>query len=945
MIPTSRLLVLTAALFCGASFLSLPASAAAYEAPLEGEAWQQADLAYKSYQAGRYRDALEQVNAALKLRPDVVRLNLLQVYTLQKLGRTTQARQAAQAAIKRGVDDPALRATVKNLQPQGAAAPGKGPSAAYQKGFPLATKGYAAYNAGDMPGAASYGEQAFRADPTQGPWALLWLDALEAQEKWSEGVAAANQAIALKPPNLSDLEARRAMLQRRMAVLPTQQAYKALIENNPAEAARLARVAVDLAPDVASQRLLLVTALLQSKQPAAAEQAATEALQENDENTVMLVMRAYLRQLQGNADAAKGDFDEALAQDWLDDDQRRNVRLIAIDGALASGDTARADQLLSQLDASDEATIKRRKALDEAKKPPAKLTTALYPAPAQSCQDTPYGTQCELLPSDQVTGPGGPATAAYAAYGRQDYQEAITQARLAVEQAPDNPDYQRLLTTALASGNPAQIAEADQRLSRALAVTPNDADLLIQRGYVRQRNRQPDLALQDYRAAEATGKAPPSIILNQAYAQSAMGDNPGAVKQLKKAIDLADANKLEMDDEQRYNTRSAISGLDREWGATVSLGYRGAQPTTNSSGAGLSTAGDSLFSTAELYWRPTQFNDQNGILEVYGRLTNTLYDEGSKFKSDRFIDPCSGEAAQESLDGGDRTNGSRTVTGFPSTIGSLGVRYMLADTGLTFGLERRFFLGSATREGSAYPTSRDDQCRIQQEVAAANAAINKANTDNGTANPLINGILTRYQLDSDAGGWLSYITYGFYKGTELRRNESNWFTMDGYAQLGYSWEDNNATFTAYDVDSQGKSTRQLAKTDGQLKRQQVFASTELRIGRSLRFDNLSPNLVVFPHIVGAADWIWQKDRATDLDFVTTDGSNVSLESQDWSLTNDSTSWSLGVGPGVAVRYWFREDHYHAPRSSISWSMQYRYPIGGGATERAEGLFMNLIFSY
>ena len=66
MTPTSRLLVLTAALLCSSTLLPLPVSAAAYEAPLEGEAWQQADLAYKSYQAGRYRDALEQVNAAFR---------------------------------------------------------------------------------------------------------------------------------------------------------------------------------------------------------------------------------------------------------------------------------------------------------------------------------------------------------------------------------------------------------------------------------------------------------------------------------------------------------------------------------------------------------------------------------------------------------------------------------------------------------------------------------------------------------------------------------------------------------------------------------------------------------------------------------------------------------------------------------------------------------------
>ena len=932
MTPHSRLLLLTAALLCGTGLLAPTVMAAANEAPLEGAAWQQADMAYKSYESGRYRDALKQVNAALQLRPDVVRLNLLKIYTLQKLGRLGEARQFGEAAIKRGVNDPTLRNTVKNLQkPATAGGTGTGTSAAYNKGFPLATKGYAAYNAGDMPAAEQFGEQAFRADTSQGAWALLWLDALQAQEKWPEAVQAAEQIIALNPPNKSDIEARRATLKRSLAVRPTQQAYQALITNKPAEAARLAREAVDLAPDITSQRLLLVTALLQSNQYAEAEQAADEGLQQNDENTVMLVMRAYLRQLQGKTDAARGDFDAAIAQDWLDDDQRRNVRLIAVDAALAAGDTARAEQLLAALDATDEATIKRRTQLEEGKKPPARLTTALYPAPAQSCTDTPYGTQCELLPSDSVTGPQGPATEAYAAYGRQDYQEAIKQSRLAVEQDPNNADYQRLLTTALASGTAAQTAEAEQRLSRQLAVTPNDADLLIQRGYVRQMSRQPALALQDFRAAQATGKAPPTVILNQAYAQAALGDSPGAVKQLKKAIDMADAHQLELDDEQRYNTRGAIAGLDREWGATVSLGFRGAQPTTNTTGAGLSTAGDSVFSTSELYWRPTQFNDQNGILEVYGRLTNTLYDEDSKFRSDGFVDPCSG--ASNSIDGID-TNSSSSVTGFPSTIGSLGVRYMLANTGLTFGLERRFFLGSATRQGNAYPADSNDQCDIQNAVNSDKARING-----------VRGMMTRYQLDSDAGGWLSYITYGFYKGTELRRNENSWFTMDGYAQLGYAWEDNDATFKAYDTDADGNRSRELAKTDGQLKRKQLFASSEVRVGRSYLFDALGPNVVVFPHIVGAVDWIWQKDQATGLNFGNNENIDLSGVSSNWNLTNDSTSWSMGVGPGIAVRYWFREDHYNAPRSSLNWSMQYRYPIGGGATERAKGLFMNLTFSY
>lgn len=941
MTPTSRTFLLIVALCCGAALLPLPALAAAYEAPLEGQAWQQADLAYKSYQAGRYRDALEQVNAALKLRPDVRRLNLLQVYTLQKLGLISQARRAAQAALKRGVQEPGLRTALHNLQITPQASGVKAPSAAYQRGFPLATKGYAAYNAGDMPSAERDGESAFRTDPSQGAWAMLWLDAMEAQQKWAEAEQAAGSAITLGAPNASDLNARRQTLRRRMAVRPAEQAYQALIANHPGDAATLAREAVRLAPDIASHRLLLVTALLQDNQLAAAEQAANQALEQDDENTVMLVMRAYLRQLQGNSAASRSDFDTALAQDWLDNEQRRNMRLIAADGALASGGQARALALLNSLDEDDGAAKKRRAQIGT--RAPAKLTVALYPAPLQSCQDTPYGTQCELLPSDAQVGPAGPATDAYAAYARKDYQEAIRQARAAVEQVPDNLDFQRLLTTALASGDAAQAAEAEQRLTDAIARTPTDAQLLMQRGYLRQRTGQPARARQDFRAARQTGKAPPTAILDEAFATSAMGDNPAAVHQLKHAIDMDDAKTIDLGEQQRYNTRSAIAGLDREWGATVSLGYRGAQPTVNVEGAGLSTSGDSVFSTAELYWRPTQFNNQSGILEVYGRLTNTLYDQGGKFKSKQIVNPCDGTSA---IDTSGRTNDSRAVTGFPSTIGALGVRYMLSDTGLTFGLERRFFIGSATREGRAYPASNADRCAIQSAVQQANAKIQQINLRDSSSVAPINGVLTRYKLGSSAGSWLAYTTYGFYKGTELRNDASNWFTLDAYSQLGYSQEDNSAKYTVHDVTTDGKASRTLLEANGRLRREQLFLTNELRVGRSFR---VSPNVVVFPHIVGAADWIWQKDQATDLKVTTDTGefSNIvnGLPDKNYSLTSDAHSWSMGVGPGVNVRYWFREDHYNTPRSYLNWSMQYRFPIGGGATERAKGLFMNLTLSY
>jgi hypothetical protein len=52
-----------------------------------------------------------------------------------------------------------------------------------------------------------------------------------------------------------------------------------------------------------------------------------------------------------------------------------------------------------------------------------------------------------------------------------------------------------------------------------------------------------------------------------------------------------------------------------------------------------------------------------------------------------------------------------------------------------------------------------------------------------------------------------------------------------------------------------------------------------------------------------------------------------------------------VGPGFNVRYWFREDHYNAPRSYLDFGVQYRTSLGGGESDRAKGWFMNMTLSY
>ncbi|WP_424224745.1 NfrA family protein [Achromobacter pulmonis] len=126
------------------------------------------------------------------------------------------------------------------------------------------------------------------------------------------------------------------------------------------------------------------------------------------------------------------------------------------------------------------------------------------------------------------------------------------------------------------------------------------------------------------------------------------------------------------------------------------------------------------------------------------------------------------------------------------------------------------------------------------------------------------------------------------------------------------------------------------QTSGKIKRDQAFGAGELRVGRSYRMDAISDRLVFFPYAVVGVDWLWNKNRMVGLDINGSDS---------YGQLGDGSSWSMGAGPGFNLRYWFREDHYNAPRSYLDLTTQYRFNIGGGQADRAKGLFINLTLSY
>ena len=134
--------------------------------------------------------------------------------------------------------------------------------------------------------------------------------------------------------------------------------------------------------------------------------------------------------------------------------------------------------------------------------------------------------------------------------------------------------------------------------------------------------------------------------------------------------------------------------------------------------------------------------------------------------------------------------------------------------------------------------------------------------------------------------WLGRIAYSNGFGTDLRVDTPSWWTGQLYAEAGHyiTHPDNYATFSG-------------------------------ELGRSYRLDAIDPHLVAFPYAVLGGDYNTQINNRA----------------------------SMGAGVGMNLRYWFREDTYHAPRSFVDFSLQYRLKIVGD--DRAKGVFFNASFSY
>ncbi|CAN5569123.1 hypothetical protein BH11PSE7_BH11PSE7_34000 [soil metagenome] len=134
--------------------------------------------------------------------------------------------------------------------------------------------------------------------------------------------------------------------------------------------------------------------------------------------------------------------------------------------------------------------------------------------------------------------------------------------------------------------------------------------------------------------------------------------------------------------------------------------------------------------------------------------------------------------------------------------------------------------------------------------------------------------------------WLAQAAYSYDVGSDLRVDVPSWWT-----------------------------TRFSAEAGRYIEHPQTYALASVMTGRSWRINDPDGRTVVFPHAVLAAEY----------------NSTYAVRS------------SVGAGPGVSVRHWFREDKYDAPRSYVDFTLQYRALVSGD--NRTKGLFLSSLISY
>lgn len=841
------------------------------EPPLSGEALAVTEQAEAAMRLGDLKRAKRLAKEARRLRPNAIRVHqlLTQILKNEIPGKVKTVVDDAFSTSSR-VDSVSKKQFSARLTHR------------YDKVSDVISNAQTVYeliNKGDSKAALSLAREGVKIKPDDQKMAMAHVNALITNAEYVEADFAVNQAISRFGSNISFLLARDA-IRRTLAESESAAVYRALELNDLDKAVQAASKAVNFEPDVIENRLLLVQVLMRAEQYDEAVRVTSQAIAIDPDDVLLLMLRGYSYQYLEQRQAAINDFSAVLSKFDLTTQEQKFFRAIMADAALAAAEPQTALDLLLPLgNSSDDpsatmVTWRRRQAQLQLidKSPNGKtISNELRPLNFQ-CRSTPYGRECELLPAFSKGDPAYlVASAAYDAIKTKDYPLALEMARQAVFLNNKNIDYQKLLLGTLELNG--ELSEAENIATKAITAGNTSAEILVQRGDIREQLNQKDLAQQDFSAAlkmetlplaqtltllakinrkeqarerlhEAlkAGKPPVKSDLELAYLAVSIEDDGMAIDAFKRADQEGALSTSGLQDAAYTAIRVRQDPLAIDYLSRSVEQLTGEPPLELKSSAEIQSLLNLRRTITEVSrtWGGGLSMSYRGAMPGAGGLgSNVAVNQSTQLGSELYWRPFgyrNGQWLEVYTRGFETLNSSAGgLTGSDSVQGSVGVRWKpFSESGFIFVLGRLFPIGS------------------------------KMNSD-----------------------WLGQVAYSNGSGGELRIDSPSWWTQQYYGEAGRYLQD-----------------------------QQTYAAGNARWGRSYRLDAINQNLVITPHAVLAADY----------------------------NTAYTQPGAVGLGLGLQLRYWYREDKYHAHRSYVDFVLQYRTPIQGDE-QRAKGTFLTVVTSF
>jgi predicted Zn-dependent protease len=588
--------------------------------PLSGPAYALAQNAYRASARGDYGHAEAQLREAIRLRPDVVALR----EQLQKI-RQEQTRSRD------------MQGTVRD------------------SGYRDANAAFTAYGRKDYRDAARLARDAADKAPDNQAYWLLLGNALIAENRYQDADRTLEEGVG-KVADSAALQQRRDEVRRELAARAATKSFNARRNDDDAYELAAIRDAVGYAPGNLAYRLMLIVALLRGEQWDEAVVAASDAHALEAGRASPLLLRGYAYQRLGKNAEASEDFSSAAT--LAGNDERENVQRFISD--TQKSHTALVRNLPTpELDCAnpaacrvlpgqpprdrgyDEATLAYQ-ALDDKDYVAASMHArkAIAAAPQNrdyrvllldALSDANDFTAAEQAADDALAQGQGQDAALLAQRGairerlgkaaaaREDYAEA-----LALSGLP--PTTQIDLLAHLNRRTEARKVFDDARRSGAL-----DQLSPLELAYLASSAGDDAAAHAAFSEADRSGKLPDKALDDAAFAATRAYDDRSALAYFKRSIDAAnDINPADKSAQQKFDTRRAVSTIDREFGFIASLTRSGGGPSAGSTAAagaqpGASGNNGSLQAGAEAYWRP--FGYRNGSpVEIFGRVFQTLQD-------------------------------------------------------------------------------------------------------------------------------------------------------------------------------------------------------------------------------------------------------------------------------------------------------------------------------